>query len=291
MESRNFCPGSLGRAGAERRRGERAGGVRALGASPGAAETGSSRDLCVFARRFTGFMIEGFVESAKLVKFTMEQLAELEETWRDQLAGTNLHELFPRDGTIVHRQEDLKAKINVLRDFKEQMMGLKTAALPVQKGKQTVVEKARARADAKAEQAKTQPASSASAADGTAKKPPAFMWNFAVQVEGQTFKKGDEIKSEKFTLMGVPDLYLSLYPRGDANASDGNMSMFLYAPEGWQIRFKATLEGVVKTESKTFNGGFGWGWADFAAANSGSTEVSVELLEAIPPEAYSFNVL
>ena len=280
-------------------------------------------EICASLHVYTGFMIEGFVEmSAKLVKFTMvEQLADkLEETWRDQLAGTNLHELFPRDETIVYRQEDLKAKINILRDFKarencdsacstsfagkalseknkscsdcsfvpalqEQMVGLKTAPLPVQKGKQTVAEKARARADAKAEQAKAQVPASSSSAAAAAKKPPAFTWNFAKEVEGKTFRKGDAIKSEKFTLMGVPDLHLSICPQGDSTASEGHMSVYLYAPEGWQIRYKATVQDVERLSSlHTFSSvkSPAWGFADF---KSGSTEVALELLEAIPPES------
>ena len=51
-----------------------------------------------------------------------EQLADkLEEIWREELGGTNLHELFPKDETIVHQQEDLKEKIAVLTDFKAAM--------------------------------------------------------------------------------------------------------------------------------------------------------------------------
>ena len=78
-------------------------------------------EICASLHVYTGLMIEGFVEmSAKLVKFNMvEQLADkLEEIWREELGGTNLHELFPKDETIVHQQEDLKEKIAVLTDFK-----------------------------------------------------------------------------------------------------------------------------------------------------------------------------
>ena len=81
-------------------------------------------EICASLHVYTGLMIEGFVEmSAKLVKFNMvEQLADkLEEIWREELGGTNLHELFPKDETIVHQQEDLNDKIAVLTDFKAAM--------------------------------------------------------------------------------------------------------------------------------------------------------------------------
>ena len=83
-------------------------------------------EICASLHVYTGFMIEGFVEmSAKLVKFNMvEQLADkLEEIWREALGGSNLHELFPKDETMVRRQEDLKEKIRVLVDFKAGSMG------------------------------------------------------------------------------------------------------------------------------------------------------------------------
>ena len=172
------------------------------------------------------------------------------------------------------------------------MTTLRTAVLPVQKGKRTITEKAQARADAKAEEvaaaAKSQAAqASASAADGTTKKSELFVWDFAKEVEGKTFKKGDSIQSQKFSLMGVPELQLSLYPHGDIKAEERNMSLYLRAPEGWQIEYKATLGEVVKTkELQTFDdAGRGRGWGDFAPTSSKTTKIAVELLEAVPPQA------
>jgi hypothetical protein len=84
-------------------------------------------EICASLHVYTGFMIEGFVEmSAKLVKFNMvEQLADkLEEMWREELGGSTLSELFPKDETMVHQEEDLKEKINVLQDFKASRGGL-----------------------------------------------------------------------------------------------------------------------------------------------------------------------
>jgi len=166
--------------------------------------------------------------------------------------------------------------------------------LPVQKGKRTITEKAQARADAKAEEvataAKFQAAQArASDADGTTKKSEPFVWDFAKDVEGETFQKGDEIRSQKFSLLGVPDLQMSLYPQGHTNATGGHMSLYLNAPEGWQIKYKATCGDEVQTLLHTFSEedseeGW-WGWRDFAPISDKTTKIAVELLEAVPPEA------
>ena len=79
-------------------------------------------EICASLHVYTKLMIEGFAEmSAKLIKFNMvEQLADkLEEIWREELGGSNLHELFPRDGPMVQQQEDLKRKISILSEFKD----------------------------------------------------------------------------------------------------------------------------------------------------------------------------
>lgn len=169
------------------------------------------------------------------------------------------------------------------------MTTLRTAMLPVQKGKRTITEKAQARADAKAEEvaaaAKIQAAqASASAANGTAKKSEPFLWDFAKDVEGKTFEKGCEIWSQKFSQLGVPDLQLKLYPQGDKKATEGHVSLYLYAPKGWQIKYKATCGAEVKTtELHTFSEA--WGWADFVPIADKTTKIAVELLAAVPPEA------
>ena len=43
---------------------------------------------------------------------------QLEETWREQLAGSNLHELFPKDETIARHRQALQENMRVLKDFK-----------------------------------------------------------------------------------------------------------------------------------------------------------------------------
>ena len=48
-----------------------------------------------------------------------------------------------------------------------------------------------------------------------------FVWDFAKDVEGKTCQKGDEIKSQKFSLLGVPDLQMSLYPQGHTKSQRG----------------------------------------------------------------------
>jgi hypothetical protein len=174
------------------------------------------------------------------------------------------------------------------------MMTLRTAVLPAQKGKRSITGKAQARADAKAEDVaaagKIQTAqASGSAACGTAKKSAPFVWDFAKEVEGKTFQKGEYIQSQKFSLLGVPDLQMSLYPQGQTTAKGGHMSLYLNAPEGWQVNYKASLGDVTKTLGMTTfskEGQLAWGWADFATSTSSkTTKIAVELLEAIPPEA------
>ena len=170
------------------------------------------------------------------------------------------------------------------------MTTLRTAVLPVQKGKRTITEKAQARADAKAEEvaaaAKFQAAQArASDADGTTKKSEPFVWDFAKDVEGKTFQKGDEIKSQKFSLLGVPDLQMSLYPQGHTKAKEGHMSLFLNATAGWQIKYKASLGDVTETFGMTTFSKQGWGWLNFAPISDKTTKIALELLEAVPPEA------
>ena len=78
-------------------------------------------ELCASLHVYTGFLIEGFVEhAAKLLKFNMvEHLGEtLEDTWREELAGSALHELFPKDEGIARQREALMACMRTLQDFK-----------------------------------------------------------------------------------------------------------------------------------------------------------------------------
>eukprot|EP00438_Fugacium_kawagutii_P027206 Skav221309 [mRNA] locus=scaffold2901:4514:11654:+ [translate_table: standard] len=234
-------------------------------------------EICASLHVYTGLMIEGFVEmSAKLVKFNMvEQLADkLEEIWREELGGSRLHEMFPKDETMVRLQEDFKQKIKVLEEFKEQMMTLRTAVLPVQqKGRRTLSDRAQARADAKAEEA-------------AARKAATFTWDFAKSIKGKTFENGDSIESQKFTLLGVPDLTLTLYPAGDEDSSEGFMSLYLSAPVGWRLSYQATLgETVEVMEKQTFDDGDEYnGWCDFCPSNGSCTKLVFKLLEAIPAD-------
>ena len=119
--------------------------------------------------------------------------------------------------------------------------------------------------------------------------PAQFVWNFADDVRGKTFRKGNDIRSEKFTLKGVPGMWLSLYPRGDKTATKGQMSVYLHGPAGWQINYKISLGDVVKVsaERRTFEDESGWGWADFASVGGDATELVVELLEAEQVETNS----
>ena len=78
-------------------------------------------EICASLHVYTGFLIEGFVEmAAKMVKFKMvEQLSKkLEQKWREELGGSNLQELFPKDNVILLRRQDLQHKMATLEDFK-----------------------------------------------------------------------------------------------------------------------------------------------------------------------------
>ena len=78
-------------------------------------------EICASLHVYTKFMLDGFVEmAAKLVKFNMvEQLADkLDEFWREELGGSTLHELFPKDHAIIRKQKALKEKIRILSEFK-----------------------------------------------------------------------------------------------------------------------------------------------------------------------------
>eukprot|EP00438_Fugacium_kawagutii_P031025 Skav201411 [mRNA] locus=scaffold83:75572:77704:+ [translate_table: standard] len=226
-------------------------------------------EICASLHVYTRFMIEGFVEmSAKLVKFNMvEQLADkLEEVWREELGG-NLEKLFPKDEKVIKKKHDLAKKIEELSGFKDELMSLRPALPPVRR-KQTLKERARARGDAKAEEAAAR----------------TFIWDFANDIEGKTVKRGKNIRSEKFTLLDVPDLQLSLYPKGDTKASKGFMSLYIDAPTGWQLSYKLTLGDTVKSAEMNMFEESALGWHDFAPGNDSCTKISFELLEATPPQ-------
>ena len=147
------------------------------------------------------------------------------------------------------------------------MRGLQNAVLPTQKA--TLSEKAKAKV-----------------------KPQCFVWNFAEKVEDRTFHKGQWIESQKFTQLGAPDLVLRLYPKGEHGVEEGNMSLYLaacdaYGLDGWQIKYQATIGNVVKTSDLITYGGSAWEWAGFPdfPRDDESTKITVELLEAIPPQS------
>ncbi|CAE6914669.1 DRP4C [Symbiodinium sp. CCMP2592] len=104
-------------------------------------------------------------------------------------------------------------------------------------------------------------------------------WNFAKSKEGATLKKGECIRSPKFNLAGMEDLELVLYPMGDEEASEGQMSLYLESPPAWQIKYKATLGKAerVSDEMQTSRSG----WPNFASKDENATEIVVELMEAI----------
>ena len=175
--------------------------------------------------------------------------------------------------------------------YQEQMMSLRTAVLPVQKGsKRTISDKAQARADAKAEEVVAAAEIQASqskplAPEVPARNPGSYVWDFAKDIEGKTYKLGEFVNSNKFTLLGVPDLLLSLYPKGMHGAEGQWSAAFLHAPAGWQIRKRMTLGGEVYEDCgvsihEAHEVGQGC-W--FAPINAGSTKLAVELLEVIPP--------
>mmetsp|Transcript_38972 Transcript_38972/g.100961 ORF Transcript_38972/g.100961 Transcript_38972/m.100961 type:complete len:273 (+) Transcript_38972:2-820(+) len=98
-------------------------------------------EICASLHVYTSFLIDGFVDMiAKVVKFNMVEnlAAKLEDLWRDELAGSTLAELFPKDDEAKQRREQLERTIEQLADFKEQLASLRVASsLPKQKMKPT----------------------------------------------------------------------------------------------------------------------------------------------------------
>ena len=107
------------------------------------------------------------------------------------------------------------------------------------------------------------------------------MWNFLDSMKGLTLKKGQGVKSEKFTLSGVP-LQLTLYPEGTQDAKEGYVSLFISAPERWQFKYKATYGDVeeVITHMKLKSG-----WTDFARRDEKTTVITLQVIKAIPPKS------
>ncbi|CAE7200315.1 DRP4C [Symbiodinium microadriaticum] len=233
-------------------------------------------ELCASLHVYTGFLIEGFVEhAAKLLKFNMvEHLGEtLEDTWREELGGSALHELFPKDEGIARQREALMACMRTLQDFKEQLSTLKVAApVPthVPAKRKTMSDSLQDREKARKEELAAR----------------TFVWNFAAALEGKEAKKGTRLDSPKFTKMMVPDMYLSFYPYGDDKSADGKSALFLHSPAGWTLSYRLRAGGVeVMVEGWKFDATeAGYGGRIFPAVKAFSTqEVSVELLKAVPP--------
>ena len=112
-----------------------------------------------------------------------------------------------------------------------------------------------------------------------------FVWYFADSV-GEAMQKGQSVRSQTFTQTSVPDLQVLLYPRGDSTASDGYMSLYLRAPGGWKISYKATIGQAENVFTlATWCPGEWLGWSDFAPVDSGAKAVVVGILKAIPPHA------
>lgn len=246
--------------------------------------------ICASLYVYTEFMIECFVEtSAKLIKSNMvHKLADkLEGDWMDKLSGSTLHELFAEDEAVAKKRKYLAEKINALSDFKAELRSLQPAGPPVQKlsERRMQSEKRQTTADAKTDEVtagKTQPSqTSSSPAQGTHEKSVPFVWNFLDSMKGLTLKKGQGVKSKKFTLSGVP-LQLTLYPEGTQDAKEGYMSLFISAPERWQFKYKATYGDVeeVITHMKLKSG-----WTDFARRDEKTTVITLQVIEAIPPKS------
>lgn len=232
-------------------------------------------ELCASLHVYTGFLIEGFVEhAAKLVKFNMvEHLGEtLEDTWREELGGSALHELFPKDEGIARQRQALTDSIHALQDFKEQLSTLKVAApVPTQvpAKRKTMSDSLQDREKARKEQLAAR----------------TFVWNFAAELLGKEAKKGTRLCSPYFTKMKVPDMWLSFYPYGDDKTADGNSALFLFAPAGWTLTYRLHAGGVGHLrESQKCDGTQGFGERIFPSVTAFSKqEVSVELLKAVPP--------
>ena len=152
-------------------------------------------------------------------------------------------------------------------------MSLRPAALPAKRRKRTLSANAQTRASAKVEQV----------------APEAFfIWNFTKEFQGKTFKTGDEIKSHKFSQLGVPDLHLSLFPKG--NGRYNRTSLCLHAPSGWQIKYKAQAIRSPDVELQELTCEMRQEWLhEFTSLSPASTTswsvVAVKLLQVIAPNS------
>ncbi|CAE7298364.1 DRP4C, partial [Symbiodinium sp. CCMP2456] len=272
-------------------------------------------ELCASLHVYTGFLIEGFVEhAAKLLKFNMvEHLGEtLEDTWREVLGGSALHELFPKDEGTARRRKALMDSIGALQDFKacgrlnfgpkhagkwdgsyEQLtLSSRTlvgfcSLLLTSSGPQEQLSTLKVAAPVPT----LVPAKRKTMSDSLQDREKArkeelaartFVWNFAAELEGKEEKKGTSLDSPKFTKLKVPDMYLCFYPYGDGATADDKSALFLYAPAGWTLTFRLRAGGVeYVAEGWKFDAtGTGYGNTIFPAATAFSTpEVSVELLK------------
>ncbi|CAJ1415542.1 unnamed protein product, partial [Effrenium voratum] len=110
--------------------------VAMVKAAPAEPQKLAILEICASLHVYTGNMIEGFVEmAAKLVKFYMvEELGnELQESWRMDLGGSKLHELFPKDVRLVQRRDHIKQMTDGLAEFMEQLSTLRIACIATPK--------------------------------------------------------------------------------------------------------------------------------------------------------------
>lgn len=114
-------------------------------------------------------------------------------------------------------------------------------------------------------------------ARANARKP--FQWDFSEQLTSESFSvDGKTILSEKFTRMNVPDLQVRINAQKLAGHSRF-ISISLFAPKGWKLKWKTVIGGVERQSEHEFEG------EDFHECQNchfrgNVTEVIVHLLEA-----------
>merc|ERR1712129_177793 len=107
-------------------------------------------------------------------------------------------------------------------------------------------------------------------------------WNLALVMRGETFRKGSKLESPTFGALGVPDLKLWFFPKGDSKAPEDKCSGFLVAPAGWRLKFKLSVDGKDSAPlTHVFSDDLlSFGFRSLGPAKNDYAALSLQILEA-----------
>lgn len=105
-------------------------------------------------------------------------------------------------------------------------------------------------------------------------------WLPALNGAGLDRPKGSYVDSPPFSLHGLHNLHMRLYPRGNDKARAGYFSLMLFAPYKQKISCSMTACGKTSHLTQDFTKGAGRGWSSFAKIPSdlfANGEISVAI--------------